>query len=216
LPKIYKGLCSNPTTIGTIIYDTFNIYLFTKNKLYVFDSKSTIEPGSEDLETKFLDMISDNIVPSKRWLGFEPNDGRFFAHNNDLCNIIDNKKYTCWGVDGNEYATDQPIEEPEEELPDEPDGDYKDAGALINGDGNDKSFSFIQIRGDRVCDIIIENKKLFTIGKCKSIDEEEHKFPADIIAAIKTKNNNFYFISKDGTYCKRAEKTYGKVIRILK
>lgn len=102
---------------------------------------------------------------------------------------------------------DEPIRE--EELPDEPAGDDSDAGALI--DDEDNVGAKIQIKGNKVCNFIIKKNKMYSNGKCVSIEEDKHKYSPDIIAALKAKDKNWYFVNKEGQYCKRKDKVNDKV-----
>jgi hypothetical protein len=194
-----------------MIYDKKNIYLFSYEKVFVFDTRRNIIPPkmNKKIQAKFNHLITDSIDASKKWPGFDPNYGRFFAKNNHLCVIKDNSVYSCWGSGSKRYATDEPIGEPESEIPDEPDVDNGDTGAMISADENNGKIA--RIKGQKVCNLIIEDGKLFFIGECVSVTDEKHNYPPNIIAAIKAKGGNWYFIRKDGKYCKRDESDYKTV-----
>jgi hypothetical protein len=102
----------------------------------------------------------------------------------------------------------------DEELPDEPDGDDKDGGALINSDVNNGKYA--KIKDQYICHYLIKDKKLFTSGKCVPVSEDDRKYPPHIIAAIKPKDNNWYFLNKEGKYCKRPAKVNKEVNALRK
>jgi len=122
-------------------------------------------------------------------------------------------------LDGNEFSGDKlsnsdinDIKDEqirEEEVPDEPDGDGVDMGALVSHDDNVGAKT--EIKGDKVCNLLIKNNKAYFTGKCISIDEDKNNFPPNIVAAIKLKDKNWYFINREGKYCKRKDETYKKV-----
>ncbi len=107
--------------------------------------------------------------------------------------------------------SEQPIRE--EEIPDEPNGDEINAGALIPPENNDGKYT--KIKENRVCFYVIKKEKLHLSGKCITLDQNDHKYPANTVAAIKPEDNNWYFINNEGKYCKRADKVYDEVIKDL-
>ena len=203
--KIRK-LCSSPITIGTIIYDKNYLYVFTHLNVYVFDPRGKL---NQNMDPKFTKLVSDNIRPSERWPGFDPNYGRFFAKDNHLCVIIENIKYSCWTPDGHQIVKERPIGEPDYEIPDQLEDNSGDAAALINPEDNGGKYS--RIRANKVCDLIIENEEMFFIGQCSDVSSDSRQFPPNIIAAIKPKDNNWYFFNKNAKYCKRPQNSVSKV-----
>ncbi len=112
-----QELCSNPLTIGTIIYDKFYIYLFTSSKkVYTFSTQS-IKPKdkSNDSEIEsdplFRNFYSVSVKLFNKWKGFNPNLGNFFAIDNTLCSIYSNNRYNCWNLNGKQFIIEEIIEE---------------------------------------------------------------------------------------------------------
>jgi hypothetical protein len=162
----------------------------------------------------FSVLSPETIEPIKKWVGFNPNDGRFFVTKNELYVILDNKVFSCWDSSGKQISKNQPIGGIEKEAPDEPDGSDEDSGALVNSDDNDGKYA--KIKGNSVGNLVIEENKLYIIGKYSPIDIVliSNKYPPNIIAAIKTIKNIWYFIKKGGKYCKRINKVLEEVIEV--
>jgi hypothetical protein len=208
-----EELCANPITIGTIIYDKINIYLFTKDKVFIFNTQTDNKPNG-NMDPIFSALSPETIEPTKKWVGFNPNEGRFFVTKNELYVILNNKVFSCWDSSGKQISKNQPIGGIEKEAPDEPDGNDEDGGALVNSDDNDGKYA--KIKDNSVGNLVIEENKLYIIGKYSPIDIAliSNKYPPDIIAAIKTIKNIWYFIKKGGKYCKRIDKVLEEVIEV--
>lgn len=182
--SLLKSLCSNTSTVGTIFYQN-NINVFTSDKMYVFsgDPTSTSPLG---------DVVNDSIVPSTQWKGFHPILGGFFAMENILCVIMDNKYYSCWHPNGEPARQNVPIEEPD-------DGVEDDAGALIPLKNN----KYGKITdGTNMCYFNIKGDVCYK-DYCVPLSKDKNNFPPEIIAYIKTSNGSEYFIRIDATYCQR-------------
>jgi hypothetical protein len=120
VPKIankLQELCSNPLTIGTIIYDKFYIYLFTSSKkVYTFSTQS-IKPNDKSTDSEdetdslFKNLYSVSVKLLNKWKGFNPNLGNFFAIDNTLCSIYGNNWYNCWNPNGKQFIIEEIIEE---------------------------------------------------------------------------------------------------------
>ena len=102
----------------------------------------------------------------------------------------------------------RPINEPE--VGDEPDGESEAMGAIFNDDPNPNVRT--HVKGDQVCNLLFINDKLYLNGKCVAIEEDKREYPADIVAAIKPEDGDWYFINNDGKYCKRNDKVFEKVL----
>ena len=177
-------------------------------KLYVFDPIPKTEgptgqgpPTLSSGDPDFSKLVSDDINPAEKWPGFDPNYGRFFAENNLLCVIIDNERYSCWSPDGTKVVDNKLIGEPDPGLLDEEPEDDSDAGALVNPEDNNGKYA--RIRGRKVCTLTIEDEDMYLLGECLDVKDEPHNYPPDIVAAIKPKDNNWYFFNRFGRYCKR-------------
>ena len=189
-------------TVGTAFWDKNHIYVFTHLNLYVFGPKPKSDTKKSG-DPVFSRLVSDEIKPSEKWPGFDPNYGRFFAEKNLLCVIIEAQRYSCWGPDGTQVVDNRPIGEPDYDPPDEEQGDDSNAGALINPEDNNGKYA--RIRGKKVCSLTIEDEEMYNLGQCLDVSADPRKFPPDIVAAIKPKDNNWYFFNKNGKYCKRAD-----------
>jgi hypothetical protein len=86
----------------------------------------------------------------------------------------------------------------------------KGAGALINVEPNKGRYA--KVSGDQICYFVIKNKMCFRSGKCTSVTEDKNNFPPNILAAFKARDKNWYFINKNGKYCKRADNSFNEVI----
>ena len=95
---------------------------------------------------------------------------------------------------------DQPILDQEEE-----EGDLDNAGALINVDV--KWSKYAKIKGSEVCNLQVTNNISVWIGKCRPVDQDEERFTAYTYDAIRARDKNWYYLTKDGKYCKRGEFT---------
>jgi hypothetical protein len=102
---------------------------------------------------------------------------------------------------------DEKIED--EEIPDEPDGDPADMGAIFNNDPNPDVRT--HIKADNVCNLLFRENKLYQNGKCVNVDEDRHAYPPDLVAVVKNRDKDWYFVNNDGKYCKRKDKNYEKV-----
>lgn len=202
-----QQLCASSWTLGTILYDRTDIYFFVEEKVFIFNTRTESSDESNNInplsDARFSDLTPETIKASEKWVGFDTNKGRFFAIKNELCNILDNK-FNCWYSNGKQTQIEEEIGEPEVEAPDEPDGDNKDAGALINSEDNDGNYA--KIKGNKVCYYVIEENKLYLISKCVSVADDDHNYSPNIIAAVRPKSWNYYYINNDGKYCKRQTK----------
>ena len=80
-------------------------------------------------------------------------------------------------------------------------GDDTSSGALINVDVRRSRFA--KISGHQVCNFHVNNRTAVWIGKCVDVDKDPEMFPPNIIAAIKSKDNHWYYLNKKAFYCKR-------------
>lgn len=195
---MFDNLCSMSSVIGVIAFDD-NIYVFTIDKTYIFNGKSTFS-------SLFGELIADDVIPSKKWTGFNPTFGGFFAIDNNLCVIIDNNNYSCWNSKGEVDQVNEPIDEYDRS------GDEDDAGALIPIVINLKYAKITD--GDKVCYLTIRDNKCYK-EICMPIMQEENNFPPNIVAAFNSSDGNFYFVDKNGKYCKRLHNDKTKVFEYI-
>jgi hypothetical protein len=120
VPKIankLQELCSNPLTIGTIIYDKFYIYLFpSSKKVYTFSTqfikpKDKSTDSEDETDPLFGNLYSVSVKLLNKWKGFNPNLGNFFAIDNTLRSIYSNNWYNCWNTNGKQFKIEEIIEE---------------------------------------------------------------------------------------------------------
>jgi hypothetical protein len=124
--------------------------------------------------------------------------------------VVYKKKWSEWSPNGTKEVLDEPIESKVVELPDEPDDDISDRGALIPVDKPNAKYA--KILADKTCYVKIKENKAFWSGKCRPTTEEEHNFPPEIVAAIKPNGDpNWYFIDPNGQFCKRPENSPANV-----
>lgn len=152
-------------------------------------------------------MISDSFEASKKWIGFQPNNGRFFAINGYLFVVIENS-WDRWLPNGQKDISHEQIGASEIETEDEPNGDESDSGAIIKVENN----KYAKVIGNKVCNLYFKDNEISLSRKCVPIAEDKNGFPPNIVSAIKTKDNNWYFINKNGKYCKRTDKNNSGVI----
>jgi hypothetical protein len=205
-----QQFCSNALTIGTIIYDKLNIYVFTKQIVYVFCIKNTKTSQTDNVNDWAFTQLESVLISKellKTWKNFNPNLGRFFAIDNHLCNILDDIKYNCWLPNGKHYIIEQIMEE--YEIIDEMDGDRSHSGALISAD---KVGKYAKVMGTHVCYYLILNNKCFQIGECVPVVRDKYNFPPNIIAAVKTNQDIWYYFNANGKHCERPEGEYSDVI----
>ncbi len=135
-----------------------------------------------------------------------------FGNNNKNFMMIYKNKWSQWLPNGFNDVVDEPIVTKEEEIPDKPEISDSDSGALIPIDEN--SGKYAKISKNNVCYIVIKKNKCFWSGKCLPVTEDKNKFPPNIIAAIKSKDNDWYYFNKVGKYCKRKDKDSNEVLSL--
>ena len=101
----------------------------------------------------------------------------------------------------------------EEDSLDGPEGKDDDAGALIPID--ETIGKFAKIIEDKVCYILIKTNRALWSGECIAVTEDEHNFPPYIVAAIRNGDDFWFFINKDGKYCKRKHNNVETVCKLL-
>ena len=150
------------------------------------------------------------------------------GHNENKFLIVYPNHWSQWLPNGFNDILDEPIVEKEFEIPDQPETDPEDSGALIplsltpNGTKIDpeqtKEHQYGKIMKNKVCYVKIKKNKLYwndSDRKCSAVSEDPHNFPPDIVAAIKPKDNHWYFFNKGGKYCKRKDQDYKEVRNIV-
>jgi hypothetical protein len=84
-----------------------------------------------------------------------------------------------------------------------------DSGALIITP--EMEGRYIKVVENEVCYYLIRDNQCYKIGKCSPVNEDEHNFPPNIIAAIKTRDNIWYYFDTNGKYCERPDEDYNEV-----
>jgi hypothetical protein len=81
--------------------------------------------------------------------------------------------------------------------------DDGDKGALILVDPQKPLYG--KIKGAKVCYLTIRGGKAYWKGKCKPVNKDPNNFPPHIVAAVKNKDKDWYFVEANSTYCKRKD-----------
>ena len=190
------------------------IYLFRGGKYWLFDNKP--KPNKP-----FGDLLKGSKPANGKWPGIHF-PGGVCVLGKDLILVYKNlwnkfqggvppggKEGVLDGYRGGPEKLslgDDPIRDEEE--PDKPKGD-EEGGAVINPDPRDPTHR--KIKGNRVCRFIIKEQKCFRRGHCITVDEDQNHYPPQIIAAIKTSDNNWFFVNKKGQFCQRKDGSTEKV-----
>jgi hypothetical protein len=177
-----------------------DIFVFRGGKYWQFDNKPKRKKPLGSL-------VEGAVLAKNKWPGIHFPGG--IGNNGDNFIIIYANKWSEWTPDGQKIVDEEDIKEKKIEIPDEPDGKIDDSGALVLTD--EQNGKFAKISRNRVCYLLIKNNKCYWSGKCLNVNEDEYKFPPNIIAAIKPKDNNWYYFNKDGKYCKRQDKDFSEV-----
>ncbi len=155
-------------------------------------------------------LVEGAIQAKDKWPGIHFPGG--VGNNLDNFIIIYDNKWSQWLPNGTIDVEEESIVEKVVEIPDEPEGSHLDSGALVPIDK--KKSKYAKIRKNEVCYLVIKKNKCYWSGKCLNVKDDENKFPPNIIAAIKSKDNNWYYFNEEGKYCKRPHKDK-KEVRLL-
>ena len=195
-----------------------HIYIFKNKKYFLFDNKPKVNKP-------FGELVSGNLVTVTRFEGMHTPGGVSHTGNDDALVIVYNTKWAQWATPAPTAGTagtagtnaspgtatisgtatipksidvsEQPIGLEESEL----NGNDTDLGALIPIDL--KIWKFAKIIETNVCYVVIENDKCFWDQKCKPVNEDQNQFPANIVGAVKTSKNLWYYFDRNGKYCVR-------------
>lgn len=200
-----KTLCKNVTINAGGNYPPL-IVVFKGGKLYKFNNRP--KPNKP-----FGDLVEGPVPAKSKYPGIHPPGA--VGHNENNFLIVYRKHWSQWLPNGFNDILDEPIITKEFEIPDQLETDLEDAGALIpTNETNPKQPEYAKILGNKVCYVVIKKNKLYwkdSDNKCRVVTEDKNNFPPYIVAAIKPKDNNWYFFRRDGKYCKRADKNYKEV-----
>ena len=149
-------------------------------------------------------LITGDLKGQDKWPMIHVAGGQSYYKTSMI--MVYRKKWSLWKLktekspsrDSNEELWDQPILDQQEE-----EGDMDNAGALINLDV--KWSRYAKIKGSEVCELQITGNMSVWTNKCRPVDEDDEKFPAYTYAAIRARDKNWYYLTKDGKYCKRGE-----------
>ena len=217
-------LCTNPkiTSGGS---GPNGIYLFRGGKYWLFDNKpkpdmpfGNLEDGPKPAKEKWKEIhfpagvcvIDDHmiIVYKNEWSKYpsKPSDKDSNQIEGKTSPILNQ---TDPGIESLDLPRNEPIRDPE--LPDDSLNNDKDGGALINPDKGDPTYR--KIKGNRVCRYVINKEdKCLLRCKCITVEDDKNKFPPNIVAAIKSSENMWYFVNKEGKHCQRKDGSTEEVI----
>ena len=91
----------------------------------------------------------------------------------------------------------------------EPDGRDSDAGALIPID--ELNGRFAKVIESKVCYLVIKMNKALWTGDCIPVSQDQNNFPANIVAAVKNDDNDWYYFDKNSKFCKRRKNDFTDV-----
>ena len=172
------------------------IYIFRGGKQWKFDNRP-----KED--KPFGDLINGGYRARTNWTDIHF-PGGVGSHLGGFIMIYRNK-WSKWMRENkgpsNGDLRDLPIGEREAVDPEL--DNTSDLGALALVDP--KKHSYRKIKGSLVCPLKIKDNHANWEGQCKPVGEEEHNYPPEIIAAIKTSEQFWYLVNKEGKYCRRKE-----------
>lgn len=216
-------LCNNPKIIAGTNYPPF-VYVFRDGKYWIFDNipkkdkpiGEVVEGGKEAkikwpgihfpggvIYNKFKFIVIYETKWSRwRTQTIEESGQQINVEKDKIESIHENKDINS---DFNEVK-DELIIEVES---DETEGDNSESGALINID--QQKGKYAKVNGSTVCYVIIKNNKCNWSGNCLNVNEDQNNFPPNIIAAIETSDNYWYYLNENGKYCKRKDQTYVEV-----
>lgn len=211
IPPKLKTLCADTSTIGSVIVDKNLISVFTDKNVFKFKFNSGIESNdsssnSQSADPLFKNLESSEALPLKKYTGFDPKAEPFFSTNDQtLCSVdVDKNHYNCWAKDGKKLSSKQTICPPEREEPDEVEDINSGCALISTGDQTDCRFQILQ--KDLLKTLVFEKNK-FAVKESKKVETSG----VQIIAAIKSINDNWYFITTDGKYCKNTDTDFQKV-----
>ena len=156
----------------------------------------------------FGDLVEGGQLAKNKYPGIHTPGA--VGHNGPKFLIVYKDKWSQWLPNGINDLLDEPIITKEFEIPDEPEFNPEDAGALIPT--NESSAQYAKIMKNKVCHLVIIKKTMFWRGECLPVTDDPNNFPPHIIAAIKAKDNIWYYFDKTGKHCKRADKSRQKVL----
>lgn len=107
---------------------------------------------------------------------------------------------------------EQPIGDEMDEIPKFKVGTDGDS-ALIRT--NVKRNKLSKVLGEQVCHYHFRGNKCYQRGNCTDVTADKNNFPAHIVAAIQAKDKYWYFINKEGQYCKRQISNYAQEVSVL-
>lgn len=191
-----KNLCDNPKIDSTAKYNK-EIYIFRGGKYWKFDDKTRNK-------LPLGQLIEGPIDAKEKWPGIKLPAA--MGQNGDNFFTVIKNKYQEWHPNGTKVGNEKQIEEKPLEPPDEADGNPDDAGALLCL--TDKLWA--KIKNNEVCYASPKKKRLYWEG-CLPVTEDDHQFPPNIIAAVKTANDVWYYFDKEAKHCKRQEGDYSRV-----
>lgn len=207
-----QALCKNPKIKGGSNFPP-HIYVFRGKNYWKFDN-------SPKADKPFGELIEGNKSAIDLWPGIHFPGGS--SYNKFAFVMVYKNKWSQWKSADSGYNSrsteteinDEPIGVVEEEAPDELSGDDSDYGPLIVY--NEKKGKYAKINGNQICFYIIRDNKCTTHGSCVPVDEEENKFPPNIVSVIRDRDKNWLFFDKNGKYCQRANKDRKEVVISLK
>ena len=195
-----RYLCDNPVIKAGGNHNGL-IYVFRGGKQWKFDNKPKDDKP-------FGELISGAYKAKNNWSDIHFPGGVGEYDNNFI--MVYKKKWSKWKGENPIGANAGDLRDyPIGELVDEEPEMNADSGALILTDPIKNRFA--KIKANQVCYLIIRNNLAKWDGKCKPLINDVNKFPPNIIAAIETSDNFWYFIDGNGTYCRRHKKDLEEV-----
>jgi hypothetical protein len=171
------------------------IHVFRGGKQWRFDNKPT--------EDKPFGNLLDGAYKAKNnWTGIHFPGGAGDYGPGAFVMVYKNK-WSKWGKPSKTPVAGDIRDHPIGKQDDDDLADHPDPGALILVDP--KKGRYGKIKGPNVCFLFIRNNVANWDGKCKPVGEDEYNFPPDIIAAALNKDKDWYFVERNGTYCKRKD-----------
>jgi hypothetical protein len=161
----------------------------------------------------FGEVLEGGVPAKHKWPGIHFPGGTSWQKKNFI--IIYKNKWSRWKPPGAEGDAGDGQGAGDEKPSDDGSGDDSPSddgtdGALILVDPSANKYA--KIKGKDVCYLTIKQNVAKWKGRCKPTKDDEMKFPPDIIAAVKNKDNDWHFVEKKGTYCKRKDDSRDEVI----
>jgi hypothetical protein len=186
-----KSLCEKPKIKGAVVCDD-KIYVFRGGKYWAFDDK-------HQKNKPFGDLIAGPLPALDKWKDIKLPSAMGCKDGNLV--VIVNNKWSEWGPDGKVIIADQSIGKGN--------GTDDDLGALVLV--NEAECRFAKVMDNKVCYYVMKYDRLYTKGECAPVGKDENNFPPDIVAAVKTNDDMWYFFNKKGEYCQRRTGDFNEV-----